>query len=69
MPQDHDSKPARRRLYTIPEAAEELRVHVRTINRMKSAGELAWVQIGRRVLIPGDSIDACIERHRSDKPS
>jgi excisionase family DNA binding protein len=41
------------KVYTVPEAARELRIGVRTYYTRRKRGELPGVEVGRRVLVPG----------------
>lgn len=47
-------------LLTIPEAAAELRVGKRTVERMTARGDLEVVRIGGRVLIRPEAIRAYV---------
>lgn len=46
-------------------AAERLAVSEQTIDRLIRAGELTAYHVGRRVVIPGESVDALVTRLRS----
>lgn len=50
---------------SIPVAAELLSVSVRLVHYMLTDGRLDSVRIGKRRLIPIDSIDAYIEANRT----
>lgn len=50
---------------SIPAAAELLSVSVRLVHYMLTDGRLDSVRIGKRRLIPIDSIDAYIAAHRT----
>lgn len=43
---------------TEPEAAENLRMSVKTLKRRRSAGQIAYVRDGRRVLYRREHLDA-----------
>ena len=43
-------------LLTVGEAASSLRVSTRTVVRLVKRGELKSIRIGRRVLLPRDSL-------------
>lgn len=47
-------------LRTLEETAEQLRVSVRTVQRLRSTGQLRAVQIGRRTLFRQREIDAYV---------
>jgi excisionase family DNA binding protein len=49
-------------LLTVAEAAEELRVSRRTVQRLIARGEVPHVRIGRRPLLRSRDLDALIER-------
>lgn len=52
-----------RPLLTVSEAAEYLKVHVRTVHRIIASGELRSIKIeNRRRIRPGDLSDYC-DRH------
>ena len=46
------------RLFTLEEAAEQMRVSVRTIQRLMASGQVRPIHIGRRTLIAQREIDA-----------
>ena len=46
------------RLLTLQEAAEVLRVSVRTVQRLISSGQIRPVHIGRRTLITEKEVEA-----------
>lgn len=52
----------KRRLYPVLEAAQQLGVGRSTVYELMAAGELAVVKIGRRSLIPAESLDQYVER-------
>jgi excisionase family DNA binding protein len=54
-----------RRLWTIDEAADELRLSTRTVYRLMQAGSLPAVRIGGRTLIESDELAAFVDRHRT----
>ena len=47
-------------LRTLDETAEQLRVSVRTVQRLRASGQLRAVMIGRRVLFRQREIDAYV---------
>ena len=51
-----------RLLYAIPEAAEQLSVSARVLERLISDGKVETVKIGRRRLVPADALVAYIEQ-------
>ena len=51
-------------LHQLPEALQRLGVGRSTLYAMITAGDIETVHIGRRVLIPSDSIDRFIEANR-----
>lgn len=51
------------RLVSEREAAEALRVSTRTLRRLRSEGELGYVQFGRRVLYKPADLAAVLERN------
>lgn len=51
-----------RLLYSIPEAAGQLSVSARVLERLISEGEVDTVKIGRRRLVPADALDSYIKR-------
>ena len=53
-----------RLLYDKPEAAEQLSVSVRVLERLISDGEIESVQIGRRRLVPAEALVDYIDRVR-----
>ncbi|MEQ8839806.1 MAG: helix-turn-helix domain-containing protein [Acidimicrobiales bacterium] len=53
-------------LLTRPEAARALRVSVPTIDRLRAAGALAEVVIGRRVLVPLAEVERLAAGRRRD---
>jgi excisionase family DNA binding protein len=52
-------------LHTLPEAADSLRVSVRTVRRLVDGGALAIVHVGRRRLISQRAIDAYVGAHET----
>ena len=52
-------------LHTLPEAADSLRVSVRTVRRLVDGGALAAVHIGRRCLISQRAIDEYVGAHEA----
>ncbi|MFT9663679.1 helix-turn-helix domain-containing protein [Mycobacteroides abscessus subsp. abscessus] len=55
----------RRVLFTMEEAAEELRVSREYLYRMRKNGELTVVKFGRRVLVEATEIDRVIAANRA----
>lgn len=53
-----------RRLYDKPEAAEQLSVSVKVLERLIHDGEVESVKIGRRRLVPAEALDDYIARLR-----
>lgn len=53
-----------RRLYAKPEAAAELSISERVLERLIADGDIETVQIGRRRLVPADALDEYVERLR-----
>jgi excisionase family DNA binding protein len=51
-----------RLLYAIPDAAEQLSVSARVLERLIADGEVATVKIGRRRLVPADALTDYVER-------
>jgi excisionase family DNA binding protein len=51
-----------RLLYTIPEAADQLSISARVLQRLISEGEVDTVTIGRRRLVPADALAEYVER-------
>ncbi|MFC4245319.1 helix-turn-helix domain-containing protein [Gryllotalpicola reticulitermitis] len=56
QPSDINQDPANVLFYTVPEAAQLLRVSYWTVNRMIQRRELASVKIGARRRIPRDAV-------------
>lgn len=55
-------------ILSVPEAARYLRVTVRTVHRLKSSGQLPFVQVGGRVLFRRRDIEKFVsERLRVQK--
>jgi excisionase family DNA binding protein len=48
-------------LLTVPEAAAELRISKRTVERLTARGDLEVVRIGGRVLIRPEAIEAYVK--------
>ena len=46
------------KLLTLPEAAEALRISVRTVQRLIASGQLRPIHIGRRTLITEQECEA-----------
>jgi excisionase family DNA binding protein len=53
-----------RLLYSIPDAADELSVSARVLERLIKEGEVDTVKIGRRRLVPAEALADYIERLR-----
>ena len=53
-----------RRLYSKPEAAEQLSISERVLARLIQDGQIDSVLIGRRRLVPAEALDDYIERLR-----
>lgn len=53
---------AKRRLYPLMEAAEQLGVGRSTIYELIGSGQIEVVKIGRRTLVPADSLDRYVDR-------
>lgn len=51
-----------RLLYSVPDAAAQLSISPRAMERLISDGEVDTVKIGRRRLVPDDSMREYIER-------
>lgn len=51
-----------RLLYSIPEAADQLSVSARVLERLIKDGEVDTVKIGRRRLVAADALADYIER-------
>lgn len=54
-----------RLLYAIPDAADELSISARVMERLISDGEVETVKIGRRRLVPAEALTAYIDRLRA----
>jgi excisionase family DNA binding protein len=52
----HEEESRPRRLLTVAETADELRLSERTIRQLIAVSRLASVRIGRRVLVPAAEI-------------
>lgn len=61
-PDDHSG--TRRLLYSIPDAADQLSVSSRVLERLIADGEVETVKIGRRRLVPNDALLAYVARLR-----
>ena len=55
--------PTARRLLTIVEAADALRISRSSVYRLFDAGQLAWVQIGTSRRVTSSEIDRFIAAH------
>jgi excisionase family DNA binding protein len=51
-------------LYSKPDAAGQLSISERVLDRLIRDGELATVTIGRRRLVPADAIEEYVKRLR-----
>lgn len=51
-------------LYSIPDAADQLSVSARVLERLIKDGEVDTVKIGRRRLVPAEALSDYIERLR-----
>lgn len=51
-----------RLLYAIPEAAEQLSVSARVLERLIANGDVDTVKIGRRRLVPADALADYVDR-------
>jgi excisionase family DNA binding protein len=54
------------RLLTRQEAAERLRISVRTLDTLRAAGELRAVKVKRRVRFHPDALDAYVRRNAEE---
>ena len=54
-----------RKLHAIPEAAEQLSISTRVLDRLIADGKIETVKIGRRRLVPDDALDAYIQHLRA----
>ncbi len=52
------------RLLTVPEVAQELAIHPKTVRRLVARGELAAVKIGAAVRVRPADVDAFVDEHR-----
>ncbi len=55
-------------LLTIPEAAEQLRVHPEIVRRMVTSGELSAVRLGRAVRIDPKELEQLIQDSKTQEP-
>lgn len=53
-----------RLLYAIPDAADQISVSARVLERLIADGEVESVKVGRRRLVPHDALTDYIERLR-----
>lgn len=51
-----------RLLYSIPEAADQLSVSARVLERLIADGDVSTVKIGRRRLVPAEALEDYVER-------
>jgi excisionase family DNA binding protein len=69
----HDSPdvrpPIARRLLTVVEAADALRISRSSVYRLFDAGQLAWVQIGASRRVAATEIERFITAHTEDAAS
>ncbi len=56
-------------LYSVPEVAAKLGLSKPSVYRMMTAGDLGYVQLGRRRRVLGSQLEACLDAHRSDRAS
>jgi len=63
-PKPADAERAGRLSYSIQGAAEAIGVSARTIQRKIADGELETFAIGRRTLIPAESLRQMVSRYR-----
>ena len=49
-------------LYAIPQAAEQLSVSTRVLERLIADGEVDTVKIGRRRLVPAEALERYVEK-------
>lgn len=54
-----------RLMYEIPEAAEQISLSARTLERLIKDGHVESVKVGRRRLVPHDALTAYIEKLRA----
>jgi len=53
---------ANRVLYAIPDAAEQLSVSARVLERLIADGQIETVKFGRRRLVPAEALEDYVER-------
>lgn len=53
-----------RHLYSVPDAAEQLSISPRVLERLIKDGEVESVKLGRRRLVPAEALADYIERLR-----
>lgn len=51
-----------RLLYAIPDAADQLSISARVLERLISDGAIATVKIGRRRLVPAEALEEYVEK-------
>ena len=51
-------------LYSIPDAADQLSISTRVLERLIGDGEVETVKIGRRRLVPAEALAAYVEEQR-----
>lgn len=49
-------------LYAIPEAADQLSVSARVLERLIADGEVETIKIGRRRLVPAEALEDYVSR-------
>lgn len=52
-------------LYSVPDAADQLSVSARVLERLIADGEVDTVKIGRRRLVPAEAIEDYVKRLRA----
>lgn len=65
MTADSRNQPTVRMLYAVPEAAAQLSVSPRVLERLIKDGEVESVKIGRRRLVPHDALADYVSRLRA----
>lgn len=54
-----------RLLYSIPDAADQLSVSARVLERLIADGDVSTVKIGRRRLVPAEALEDYVERAKA----
>lgn len=49
-------------LYSIPEAADQLSISARVLERLIADGQVDTVKIGRRRLVPSEALTSYVDR-------